>query len=138
MERKRTFELEGKTYSIYNHSKGYDMIWKDGKNQYLHRVIATHFIPNPDNLPHVNHKNGNKKDNRVENLEWVTPQQNYDHAIENKLGVPARRFDKEIVSQIIELGKQGLSTRKLGKLFNCDNVLIYRILKKKTYKNVQL
>lgn len=55
---------------------------KDGRTRthFVHRLLAEAYIPNPNNLPQVNHINGNKLDNSLENLEWVSPSTNSVHA----------------------------------------------------------
>jgi len=60
---------------------------KNGKKvqKYLHRLLAEYFIPNPLNLPHVNHKDGNKLNCALDNLEWVTAQENTIHAYKHGL-----------------------------------------------------
>jgi predicted XRE-type DNA-binding protein len=59
---------------------GYETVelWKNGerKRVTVHQLVAQHFVPNPQGKPQVDHLNGNKTDNRAENLEWVTAQEN--------------------------------------------------------------
>ena len=64
---------------------GYLTVYVDGKNELLHRLVAETFLHNPDNLPCVNHKDGNKLNNSIDNLEWCTYSENNLHAYKTGL-----------------------------------------------------
>lgn len=85
----RLRKLEGKVLKLQPHQQGYSVVSlsKDSKiSQYLvHRLVAEAFIPNPENKEMVNHKDGNKQNNNVTNLEWATRQENEDHAFRTGL-----------------------------------------------------
>jgi hypothetical protein len=80
----------------------------------LHRVVATLFVKNPDNKPIINHKNGNKRDNRASNLEWCTQQENIVHALDT--GLRKTKYYKPnattIDKTVINASKALLAVRK--------------------------
>jgi hypothetical protein len=84
--KKRPFTYKGKLVSFWITKKGYCRctLNLDGlkKNHLVHQLVAKTFIDNKECKPEVNHKNGIKTDNRLENLEWVTTKENVRHAIQ--------------------------------------------------------
>jgi len=87
-----TISHNGKLLKPLNH-KDYLTVKIDNKHKRIHILVAKTFIPNPLNLPEVNHKNGIKTDNRKMNLEWNTHLQNIRHCIE----VLRRKFVGKLV-----------------------------------------
>lgn len=114
------------------------------KTYSIHRLVALEFIENPLNKEEVNHINGNKKDNRCENLEWVTRKENIEHCLLNKLQTP---FKGEEVGtsilkewQVREIRKKFIprkySRARLAKEYNVTEATIKDILYKRTWKHL--
>lgn len=78
------------------HKQGYLVVrlYADGKqkNHFVHRLIVIAFIPNPLNKKFVNHKDGNKQNNAIDNLEWCTRSENNIHAYKNNLNKMCKRI----------------------------------------------
>ena len=75
----------GKRIKGRDNSKGYLRVAIGKKFFFIHRLVAEKYVPNPNNFPQVNHKDGDKHNNAAENLEWTTNKRNREHAIQNGL-----------------------------------------------------
>ena len=99
----------------------------NNKYFYAHRLVAICFIPNPENLPCINHKNGIKNDNRVDNLEWCSFSFNNKHAHENKLNFRPENSGRKKRS-IIQISKEGKIVKKWDSLSLASKTLGFSIM----------
>jgi len=105
------FFYKGKQQKVYLDRGGY-LIFSICKNTVTHnfkthRLVATCFVPNPENLPQVNHEDGNKQNNHYSNLKWSTCRDNLLHALQTGLRVYKRGAEYKFSTPILQLDMNG-------------------------------
>ena len=118
---------------------GYLRVNLAGKDYKVHRLVAETFIPNPENKEQVNHINGKTDDNRVENLEWVSPSENISHAYKNGLmtNIGEKNKNSKITeAQALEIKNSSEPNNILGKRYGLSPNYIYRIKGGYTWKHL--
>lgn len=143
---------KGHIYSYYtnkilkqrNSKKGYPSVRLTingkGVSKVVHRLVAKTFIPNPDDLPQVNHIDGNKENNSVENLEWCTNEYNMSHSWEIGLRKPLKGNEigtsKLLEHEVIDIYESEGNSYKLSKKYNVSTSLINLIKSDKVWSHV--
>lgn len=129
--------INRKYYSVKLSNKG------ERKHCFVHRLLAEAYIPNPENKNYVNHKDGNKLNNNVENLEWVTFAENIQHSFQTGLnkGLAGEENGKALLNedQVIKIYEKLLSGEKsidIAKEFGVNRSTIGNIKRKRLWKHV--
>lgn len=113
----------------------------------VHRLVAQSFIPNPENKETVNHKDGVKTNNYVDNLEWATRSEQVYHSYELGLKIAMSgekhsnsKLTPEEVREIRKIyvkGDKKFGAMNLGRIYNVGATTIENVVKRKTYKNIE-
>lgn len=118
--------------------KGYLRVSIGKEMKFVHRLVAEKYVPNPENKPQVNHKDGNKMNNSADNLEWVTNQENRTHACRNGLHLRGEdcswaKLDWDKVRFIRE-NKDKYNMCELGRMLGVGRVAIRNVIRGITWK----
>lgn len=111
------------------------------KRYTVHRLVAELFIPNPHGLATVNHKDGNKRDNSVYNLEWMTQEENQKHAKESGLcprgeAIPTNKYKEEIIHEVCRLIQAGWVRKPVLEVTGISKSTFDDIRRRKTWKYI--
>jgi hypothetical protein len=132
---------KGGKLSPSDNGRGYLIVSSDVGTRAVHKLVALAYVPNPKNLPEVNHKDGNKRHNHYSNLEWCTRGKNIAHAYENNLrsatginNARCKTTEDEVhtICKHLESGKSSAECRDLGFNYN----IVRAIKSRKNWKHI--
>lgn len=120
--------------------KGYQRINLESKVWFVHRLIAQTFVPNPNQKQQVNHLNGIKTDNAAANLEWVSNQENRNHAVKTGLQPIGERVSKKLtdgdIISIRALADGGMPQKAIAQRFDICQQNVSHIVRRSTWKHI--
>ena len=138
IRRGSSYKKPGMEVLHHDNGRGYRSIslYKDGVQHQttVHRLVAQAFIPNPKNLPQINHKDGDKSNNNVYNLEWVTAKENMAHAVD-ELGLDLA-YDRRLFSaeEVVAIRDDDRTGRQIAQEYGTSSGAINAIKSGRTYK----
>lgn len=126
----RIKRVDNKKFLTQSINRGYKTVFINGSTVFVHRLVALAFVPNPDNKPYINHKNGVRDWNMACNLEWCTKSENLIHAINvlgyvNNMGIRKTRVSKDGIVVF-----EGRSVQETARFLGCKSVQVSRVCNK--------
>ena len=123
---------KGKVLANINRNKGgYSCVNLHGKLKFIHQLVAETFIPNPLKYEIVNHKDGDKHNNKVSNLEWCDRSYNQKHAYANRLQSAKKGFNHVLSKQVLMIDESGYIKNVFGSIQEAAT-----FVKLKSYSNI--
>ena len=128
----------GKAIKPQKNGKGYLRVAIGKKLLFVHRLVAEKYVPNPENKTQVNHKDGNKLNNKAENLEWVTNKENRNHAMEMGLHFCGEKCSwSKLTNKQVDFIRNHteLNSKELAELFEVSDSHIREIRRNESWKH---
>ena len=142
----KVFSFNSNSFKLLKEDKrGYVRVYvsKDSKKKWflVHRLVAMAYIPNPDNKKTVNHKDGDKRNNHVSNLEWSTYAENLNHAIDTGLRELQefridRKLNDDVVHKVCKMLEEGFRNIDIANMLGVEKYFVKNIKSGTQYKDI--